>query len=551
MLRVIHRLQTLVPILIVPILLLPSAGRTETPDPPVQPLSTLTATPGTPSPITGRTGDTNPELYAAILPEHRERIYAQTQGKLSRYRITATVEPRGSDQPALVSGTLQLRYVNETATPRDEIYFRLYPNAPAYAEAEMSVSSLSVAGSPVVPVLSVDNTVLQVALLDPLPPGAATDLELTFAATVPVRPMQTYGIFAVDPSTGTIALAHWFPLLAGYDESGWSLHPVSRNGDPIFSNTALFDVRLRTPEDWQVAATGIESERTTAGGVTSRRLISGPVRDFTVVTSDRFESISRDVAGTTVTSYLHPERASGGEAVLNYGATALSVYNELLIPYPYREMDLVEVELYGAGGVEFPQLMLMARSLYANDHSRNEHYLEFVTAHEVGHQWFFSMVGNNQHLDAFIDEGLVEYLSTDVYFTAVHGAETGRRQFGLEVLLWYLGMLRTGRDMVVDQPTDSFSNSSIYAAAVYAKGAIGFAEIHDLIGNDAFFSALRHYTTDNMFGVGTPGALLSAFEAESDRDAGAVWTLWFEQENGAAVFDEQDYQELMVELGLR
>ncbi|MDQ3694960.1 MAG: M1 family metallopeptidase [Chloroflexota bacterium] len=415
----------------------------------------------------------------------------------------------------------------------------------------MTVSSLSVAGSPVVPALSVDNTVLQVPLPDLLPAGAATDLELTFSAVIPVRPTQTYGIFAVDPSTGTIALAHWFPLLAGYDEDGWSLDPVSRNGDPIFSNTALFDVMLRTPEDWQVAATGIESERTTADGVTSRRLISGPVRDFTIVTSDRFESASRDVAGTTVTSYFHPERASGGEAVLDYGATALSVYNELLLPYPYREMDLVEVELYGAGGVEFPQLMLMARSLYANDHARNEHYLEFVTAHEVGHQWFFAMVGNNQHLDAFIDEGLVEYLSTDVYFTAVHGAETGRRQFGLEVLLWYLGMLRTGRDMVVDQPTDSFPNSSVYAAAVYAKGAIGFAEIHDLIGDNAFFSALGHYATDNMFGVGTASALLGAFEAESDRDVGTVWRLWFEQENGAAVFDDQDYQELMVELGLR
>jgi hypothetical protein len=507
--------------------------------------------PATASPVANRAGDIDPLLYEAILPEHRSRIYAETAGMLSRYRILAEVTPAAPNAPATVSGTVQLRYVNNTAGSQSEIYFRLYPNAPSYNEATMSIVDVSVAGTPVVPTLSVDETVLSVNLPDELGSGLAVDIELIYTADVPVRPTQTFGIFAVEPATGTIALAHWFPLLAGFDELGWSLDPVSRNGDPIFSNTALFDVTLITPDAWEVAATGIEIDRSSIGGKTTRQLISGPVRDFTVVTSDQLAAVTRTVGGTTVTSFFHPARAAGGEAVLEYGAKALAVFSDLLIPYPYLEMDLVEVELYGAVGVEFPQLMFIARSLYANDHPRNEHYLEFVTAHEVGHQWFFALVGNNQHRDAYIDEGLVEYLSTEVYFSAIHGPETGRRQFGLEVLMWYLGVLQSGRDMVVDQPTDDFPNGSIYAAAVYAKGAVGFAKIHTLIKDEAFFSALRQYATAYEFRVGNPDALLHAFEAASHRDLEGIWTFWFEEKNGAAVFDEDDYQELMVELGLR
>lgn len=516
-------------------------------------VSDVAGTPSLPKPAldVGFAGDADPNLYAAVLPDQRDRIYANTAGKLSRYRIEASVVPAESNGPALVSGTVQVRYVNETTRQLRHVFFRLYPNAPVYNEAAMTVSTMSVAGLAVQPELSLDDTVLRVPLPDQLAPGHAIDLDLAFSAVVPVRPTRTYGIFAVDPDSGTIALAHWFPLLAGYDEFGWSLDPVSRNGDPIFSNTALFDVTFSTPEGWQVAATGTEVETVTMNGTTSRRLISGPVRDFTVVTSNRFKSVSQVVAGTTVTSFYLPEDEAGGEAVLTYAARALEIFNSFLPPYPYRQMVLAEVELYGAGGVEFPQMMMMGKALYGDDNRRNEHYLEFVTAHEVAHQWFYALVGNNQHLDAYIDEGLVQYLSSDVYFSAEYGPDTGRRQYGLEVLMWYLGALQSRGDTIVDQPTDDFESAAAYSTAGYAKGAIGFAEIRRQIGDDAFFAALRQYATDYEFGIGTPPALLQAFEAASDQDVAATWEYWFEEENGRDFFSDEDFNELQIELGLR
>ena len=504
------------------------------------------------TPATGAlSGDTDRLLYEAILPEHRDRIYNQTAGRLSRYRITAEIAPDEGNGPAGLTGTLVLRYVNATDAPLQQLYLRLYPNAPAYQEAAMTVADVAVAGTPVDVTLSVDDTVLTVPLPNLLPVGRAVDVALSFSAVVPVQPRQTYGIFAVDPESGAIVLAHWFPMLAGFDDLGWSLDSVSRNGDPIFSNTALYDVVLTTPEAWQVAATGSEIESSTTDGSITRRFVSGPVRDVTVATSDQFEVAHRDVDGTTVSSYFVPGHATGGEAVLEYATRALGLFNELLSPYPYQQMSMVEAELTGAAGVEFPQLMLMGTGLYGNDNRRNEHYLEFVTAHEVGHQWFYALVGNNQHQHAFLDEGLVEYLSTEVYFSAQYGDQEGLRQFELEVVRWYLQALESSDDMIVDQPTDDFRSSASYSVAVYAKGAIGFAEIRALIGDEAFFTALRAYVDAYEFEIGTPGALLSAFESASGREVAPLWRSWFEAANGDEHFGPDALRELEVKLGLR
>ncbi len=279
--------------------------------------------------------------------------------------------------------------------------------------------------------------------------------------------------------------------------------------------------------------------------------MTGPVRDFTIVADDDFASVSRQVGGTTVTSYFNPANAGGGARVLEYGSRALATFNALFGTYPYREMDLVEVNLRGAGGVEFPQLMYIGHALYDDDLGGNPHYLEFVTAHEVAHQWWYGLVGNNQHLDAFIDEGLAEYASSAVYFGAHYGEATARDQFDREVKLWYLNALFVAGDQIVDQPTDDFPNAASYAATVYGKAAVGFDAIRGEIGDEAFFAGLRDYLRQERFGVASPGDLRSAFAAAADRDIGELWRHWFEAAEGERDFSPQDYLELRAALGLR
>ncbi len=502
------------------------------------------------SPVTGP-GDTSSDLYDAVRPDLRDGIVAATAGRLSRYRIDAAlIESRGRG-PRAIEGQLDLRFVNDTGDDLGEIYFRLYANDPIYGDGGMKIATATAAGTPVTPELSVDDTVLRVPLPERLASGAAIDVKLAFTAMVPVGPTSGYGLFAFQPKPSTWVLAHWYPMIAGHDAGGWNLDPVSRNGDPIFSNTSLYDVRLQKPSGLDVVATGDEMTDDAEGATTRRRYVTGPVRDFTIVADDNLASVSREVQGTTITSYYDPADAEGGATVLDAAVRALDTFTDRLGAYPYREMDLVQVPLQGASGVEFPQLLFLGSDIYGDpSRFRDPHYLEFVTAHEVGHQWFYALVGNNQYDHAFIDEGLVEYLSSDVYFGDQYGAADGDRTYKLETEVWYLGHLFSAGDEVVDQPTDDFPTEAAYGATIYGKGAVAFHALRAEIGDEAFFAALRDYAARYQFGVATPADLRAAFERAAGRDLGPFWTSWFERTDGLTVFSPDDYAALRAELGL-
>ena len=379
-------------------------------------------------------------LYDAVLAPLRADVRSAA-GPLSRYRIEATLHPGEPLAPSLITGTVDLQYVNDSGQSLNVIYFRLYANDPRYAEGSLNVADLAVDGKPVATRLSVDDTVLGVPLPSTLPTGASANITLGFTATIPVHPARSYGIFAVQPSAGTWLLAHWFPLLAGRDVNGWELDPVSLNGDPIFSNTALFDVSLTAPANLTLVTSGRALATEPVGDAIRRRYVTGPSRDFTIVADDDFASVSTEINGTTVTSYYNPEDAAGGARVLEYAVRALRLYGQLFGTYPYREMDLAEAPLRGAAGVEFPQLVFIGDSLYAPATDANAHYLEFVVAHEVAHQWWYALVGNNQYVDAFIDEGLAEYCSSAIYFGRLYGSAAGQRELDQE-----------GQDLVPQEP---------------------------------------------------------------------------------------------------
>jgi aminopeptidase N len=371
---------------------------------------------------------------------------------------------------------------------------------------------------------------------------------LDFSTTVPVQPRQSYGIFAIQPGSGTWALAHWFPLLAGVDASGWNLDPVSVNGDPIFSNAALFDVSLTAPAEMTLVTSGHLTASARSAGNVRWHFIAGPVRDFTIVADDDFTFTSRQVGATVVTSFYHPDDAAAGTMVLAYAVRAMTLFSRLYGTYPFQELNLVEVSLHGAAGVEFPKLLFVGDNLYASSLADDPHYLEFVTAHEVAHQWWYGVVGNNQYVHAFLDEGLAEYDSTMVYFTHEYGASLGGQQFDRSIKLWYFNTLFSSGDLIVDEPTDEFPNEGAYGAIVYAKGALGFDAIHRAIGDDAFSQGLRAYYERHKFGIATPIDLRTSFEEASGKNLGELWRHWFQTADGRQDFTEADYQRLQQQL---
>ena len=82
----------------------------------------------------------------------------------------------------------------------------------------------------------------------------------------------------------------------------------------------------------------------------------------------------------------------------------------------------------------------------------------------------------------------------------------------------------------------------------YGKGALGFDAVRQVIGDDAFFAALRDYATRFRFGVATPDDLRAAFERASGQDLRVLWRHWFDTEEGTRDFTRADYADLVRRL---
>jgi len=476
-------------------------------------------------------------LLGAIRPEHRDAVAADVPNGLPTYEITAALEaPETPSDVPTISGVAEIEFTNTTGAPLEAVPFRLYANGPDAENDAIRVDDVVVDERAVQPVLSVGDSVVTIPLATPLAEDATVEISMAFIAVPPVDSRDHYGIFGVDSEAGTWAMAHWYPIIAGRDPlRGWVLDPPSENGDPIFSTTALYDVSLTFDADWSVVTTGTETDTTTADGdgLTTRQYVSGPVRDFTVVADADLELVTEEVNGITINSWYQPGQEQIGEAVLTYAVQAVTVLEPELGPYPYRELDFVPVELNGAAGVEFPQLIYIGAGYYREPvPPGTPNSLDFTVAHEVIHQWFYNLVGNNQYDVAYIDEGLTNYLTAGVYAQRQYGDPAAAQATERYLTRPFERAVTSGNDPVVDQPTDDFPSGNAYVLAAYSKAPLGFRAIREQIGDEAFFAALQAYVAEFRFGVATPEDLKAAFEEASGESLDALWTHWFERADG-------------------
>jgi len=252
----------------------------------------------------------------------------------------------------------------------------------------------------------------------------------------------------------------------------------------VTSDTALYDVTLTIPATWTAVTTGVAIERSASGSAQTIRFVSGPQRDFTIVLT-RFPSISTDVDGTRITSYYRPEHAEGGRMALDAAARALRAFNRRFGPYPLAELDIVSIDARKFLGVEYPGLIMIDRGLYTGEREG----LEIIVAHEVAHQWWYSLVGNDVQAEAWLDEGLTSF-SQVVYQEETHGAIAAERELdGFRAI--YQRAQQAGRDAPLKRPVSALRGN--YTAIAYAKGALFFQALRQRIGEAAFDRFLRDY----------------------------------------------------------
>lgn len=426
------------------------------------------------------------------------------------------------------AGSLILDYTNLEDIPQDVLFFRLFPNGGAsYGNGSLRVTEVLVDGNPVEMNLSLDDTVLEVVLPNPLPVGEQLQLELSFQGQVPrdfggEDTPSGYGIYNL--SQGVMALSGWYPILAVYDDEGWNLDPVSPIGDSVYSDMAFYIVEINADNDLIIAATGDEIGKDEQDQLTSYRYESGPARDFFLIMSPDFEVTSREVDGTLVNSYYLPGHEAAGKDGLEIAADSLQVFNRRFGVYPYRELDLVEAPMRNALGVEYPGIILVASSLYDDT---SDPTFSVATAHEVAHQWWYNLVGNDVIEHPWLDEALTTY-SSSLYFEDKLGPGAARGLIGY----WedrYSQLVADGLDDLITEDLVYFEGlpeRRVYGGVVYTKGGLFFKELRDEIGDQAFFEALQAYFQKYQYQVAEPEDLLEAFEEAAGRSLQDFYQQW-------------------------
>jgi len=519
-------------------ILLPTDAPTSTPTPWPTPSPTRTATPtltrttpasaslsptamltptAVPTPLP-EPAAVNWELYQlALRPAIAQQLVPQMQGegslsRLTQYSLTMTL----SADFKWLDGRARVIYTNTETEPLDCIYFHLFPNV---WNGGMTVGNVSVNGRPVAATLEADDDLLRVPLDRPLLPGQWVQAALDFRVPIPSNTdVGNYADFAYV--NGILALAHAYPTVVVYD-GGWRLETPALQGDVLHHDVSLYDVSLTAPRKAVVAATGATIGRVENGdGTATWRLAGGPLRDFNIVASARYKVSSRQVGDITVNSYYLPEDTVGGQKALEWAALALQTYQSEFGAYPYRELDVAATETT-AGGIEYPGLIVVARRLYSDPN--NVTAFEGVTIHEVAHQWWYNVVGNDQINSPWLDEALTQY-STSFYYRKAYGPEAVANLLDSFRARWS----RTNyQEKPIGLPVSAYPDHE-YSAIVYGRGPLFFMALRDRIGADRMTTLLRRYYAEYAWRIVAPADFRRLAEEVAGEKLDDLWARWIE-----------------------
>jgi hypothetical protein len=465
--------------LIITLVLLSGCGNEPTPTPtfappPIQPAGP-TSTPIPPAPASLTIDDHRKAMRAGFEDE------ADDYANGLHYWVTLDVKT----EPVRVTGHEKIHYINKTTLPLNDIVFRLFLNG-LDDKPLQSIDGVRVGGVRLELESSPDGSVVTATLPRELMPDESMDFELDFSMTMDSGADVTYGrVLDVD---GQVVLSSFLPLVGVYGADGWIVDAPVAQGDPAFSETALFDIQLTTPSEYLVATTGVVlGETENDDGTTLRAIATGPVRDYSVAIDKTFEKLSNTRDGITVNIWGTSGRSESDQAALAMTEASLSVFNQKYGPYPFNEIDVIESPI-SAGGIEYPGLIYVAQNVW----DPRDGFFEVVVSHEVAHQWWYSTVGNDQINQPWVDESLANY-SVIVYYETEYGDQAGNavRDNFQERVRSYL-TTDGSADLPVGLPVAAYDEQQ-YGAIVYNKGPLFYSKLADDYGDEAVFKLLQTY----------------------------------------------------------
>ena len=337
----------------------------------------------------------------------------------------------------------------------------------------------------------VEGTILEVQLDVPILPGASATFNMDFEAQVPLQIRRT----GRDNAEGiSYSMAQWYPKMSEYDYMGWHANPYI--GREFYGIWGDFDVSITIDSDYMVAASGFLQNPNEIGygfedtGTKVKKkkkpvtwnFLANNVHDFVWAADPDYTHSKVDIPDGPTMHFFYQS-----DTVTDQTWTLLPEYMEKAVPfmnknfgkYPYDTYSIIQG---GDGGMEYPMATLI-------NGRRSLRGLVGVSVHEMFHSWYQMVLGSNESLHSWMDEGFGSHGSafTMNYLFPRDGDPLSGSYAG------YYSLAKSGKEEPMTTHADHYNTNFAYGRAAYSKGSVTIGQLGYIMGQEKAWKAMRRY----------------------------------------------------------
>jgi hypothetical protein len=443
------------------------------------------------------------------------------------------------------TGKQTLVYYNNSGDALNRAFYHLYPNA-FQPGSIMDVRSLNIAdpdprvGSRIsklkpseigylnVKVLKmngkpctfkVEGTILEVELPEKIAPLSKVVFECEFDGQVPIQIRRS----GRNSKEGVdYSMAQWYPKLCEYDEQGWHANPyVAREFYGIWGD---FDVTIRMDKHYTIGGSGIlqnpseigKGYSASAGTSTAEKLAwhfkAQNVHDFMFAADTDYKHVTKKAEDGTMMHffYIPSEKTEAWEKMPDAMAKVFAFSAKHYGKYPYSDFSFVQG---GDGGMEYAMSTLITGE-------RNWQSLVGVAVHEMMHSWYQGVLGSNESLYSWMDEGFTSfasnYIMNDLKKQKIFPNMKPDDDPMEDDVAGYCRYAMSGKEEPLSTHSDHFNTNTAFSIGSYVKGATFLQQIKYIIGDDDFNKGLLNYFNTWKFKHPNANDVIRVFEKQSN-----------------------------------
>lgn len=492
-------------------------------------------------------------------------------------RVNYQIDVVLDDENHELNGNIAIEYINNSPDELPFIWMHLWPNA--YSGANTALAKQQFREGKMLLFYAMDKQKGGIDSLNFTVNNEAVKWEYhpehpDVAKIMLNEPLRSGGVvvirtpFRVDLPSGSISrlghvgqsyqITQWYPKPAVYDQDGWHEMPYLNMGE-FYSEFGSFDVSITVPSNYVVGATGdllgcpleeafLDSlAEATAANLDSLdgsmdfppsssrmktlRYTQDNVHDFAWFADKRWHVLKGEVElpgnkrKVTTWAMFTPRNARYWKRAIEYLNDGTYYYSLWNGDYPYKHVTAVDGTISAGGGMEYPNITVIGN--VSNDLS-----LETVIVHEVGHNWFYGILGSNERTNAWMDEGINSFNETRYFTTKYDSLELleGMLPDDLRSLIGLKGKPYEDFDELtylisarlhLDQPMQCHSADYLpinYGTIVYKKTAAAFEYLKAYLGEERFDNAMQAYFREWKFKHPGPKNLRKVLERETGED---------------------------------